>query len=79
MANIRERTRKKVRTTPQGREFITENMKLYFDEDEDVIEFLEGKPVTWMIKEALRFYRDNHGKPQQPEKEAAATSLIGDL
>lgn len=52
----------------KGREYVPLNMRLYEDEDQDLIEFLKGKPKTWIVKEALRFYRDNKDKPQAVQK-----------
>lgn len=49
----------------KGREYDPLNVRIYADEDPDLIEYLKGKPKTWLVKEALRHYRDTHGLPTQ--------------
>ena len=49
----------------KDREYVPLNVRIYADEDSDLIEYLEGKPKTWLVKEALRFYRDNKDRPSQ--------------
>ncbi|MGM1023494.1 MAG: hypothetical protein ACQEXV_23910 [Bacillota bacterium] len=51
-------------TDNKGREYTPLNVRIYEDEDPDLIKYLEGKPKTWLVKEALRFYRDNKDRPQ---------------
>jgi hypothetical protein len=68
--------------TKETREFEPINIKVYKDEDQDLVEYLKGKPKTWLVKEALRFYRDNHGRsaaqqPQQTQLTAAEEGLGG--
>lgn len=60
----------------QPREYIPVSFKVYEDEDPDLVEMLKEYPKTWIIKKALRFYRDNHEKPQIQPDEADATKLL---
>ncbi|MFS0841199.1 hypothetical protein [Paenibacillus sp. 1P03SA] len=70
-------------TDPKGREYTPLNVRIYLDEDPDLIEYIEGMPKTWLVKTALRFYRDNKDKPQaapQPDdSEPTGKAFLGGL
>lgn len=67
---------KKSEETRQPREYEPVSFKVYHDEDPDLVEMLREYPKTWIIKKALRFYRDNHEKQQAQPEEADATKLL---
>lgn len=57
------------------REFEPINIKVYKDEDPDILEFLKGKPKTWIVKEALRFYRDHHAAVTLSQSQQVPTTI----
>lgn len=72
------RTKAKKPVAKPERKYEAVNFKIYEDTDPDLIAYLEGKPKTWLIKEALRFYRDNKDKPQS-NTVADASQFMTDL
>jgi hypothetical protein len=63
------------------------NVKLYEGIDDELIEYMKGKPKTWLVKEALKTYKKlqeqghqvHQHQQQQAEKEitAASEGLMG--
>lgn len=69
--------KKKLEAEPKPqRPYVPVSFKVYEDEDPDLVEMLTEYPKTWIIKKALRFYRDHHEKAQTQPEEADATKLL---
>jgi hypothetical protein len=64
----------------QPREYVPVSFKVYEDEDPDLVELLKEYPKTWLIKKALRHWRDTQGEqqPKQPQT-TDAENMLSDL
>lgn len=52
------------------------NVKLDQVKDQDIIQFLDGKPVSWAVREALRQYMRAEGFTPAPEAETRVINTV---
>lgn len=65
-------------------DYLNISLKLHKEKDKELVDFLDGKPKSWIIKEALKMYMGIYQNPTMMIKEEVkqevktdATDLLG--